>query len=264
MFQLLQTLQPVIVLEQERKQKEHNARISQPHHLPTANVTQHSWFQNSHVPPKRKKHSKTKTRALTTDMFASDRDARLYAACAEGNIAGIQNYITSSSSMLPIGALNLAIYHLKMEAVNYLVSSGLVDPNEEGPVPLRLLQHAPVGDKSKSGLYETDDSSKYLYGPVPLYRALSVAELERSRTPYKLVSFMHDRLSVEANTETAREACTFMKTWLRPKKGPEMKEVNKPWMDLQTVKHVFNESNRTQLFDEERGIHISYNLLLKQ
>ena len=197
-------------------------------------------------------------------MFASDRDARLYAACAEGNIAGIQNYITSSSSMLPIGALNLAIYHLKMEAVNYLVSSGLVDPNEEGPVPLRLLQHAPVGDKSKSGLYETDDSSKYLYGPVPLYRALSVAELERSRTPYKLVSFMHDRLSVEAKTETAREACTFMKTWLRPKKGAEMKEVNKPWMDLQTVKHVFNESNRTQLFDEERGIHSSYDEELKK
>ena len=119
--------------------------------------------------------------------------------------------------MLPVAALNVAIYHLEMEAVNFLVSSGMVDPNQEAPVPVKKINNMPQGnDNSKAPLYPTDEENIFLYGPVPKHRELHAAELLQPRLPHSLVQYMLSKLPNTEAAKTAKTALRFMRKWLKP------------------------------------------------
>jgi Ca2+-binding EF-hand superfamily protein/PAS domain-containing protein len=217
-------------------------------------------------PPDKK--FKKKRKAASSDPFESDGQAKLYAACAQGNIIAIKNIVQESRKMLPVGALNAAIYHLEMEAVNYLISSGFVDPNEEAPVPVQTASNARKEGLSKAGLYSTDEESTFLYGPVPKFRELHVAELKQPRRPYDLVEHMYRQLKSNSSeaAKPAKKALRFMKGWLEPRPfgeldeetGTRKKEVNKPWMDMKTVMAVFDAKAEVPLFDKDRDVLSGY------
>jgi PAS domain-containing protein len=110
--------------------------------------------------------------------------ANLYEFCARGQTHQISKFIRKHevSRVLPTDCLMASIYSLEMEAVNFLIHSGLVDPTIPGRVPMRkaVKQNPPsLETVTETMLISVNVRFNGVVDPLPASKNDTILELKQ-------------------------------------------------------------------------------------